>query len=325
MTRASLSLRYDGRLFLLDQTALPDAEVWRDASDVATLEEAIRALRVRGAPAIGVAAALCVGGLAAGGADPDTLHAAIARLRAARPTAVNLMWAMDRVRGVLERGGDVPAEALAIFDEDVACCDAMARHGAALLADGDAVLTHCNTGGLATAGVGTALGVLRRAWESGKRIHVWVDETRPLLQGARLTAWELGKLGVPYTLITDGTAGAVMREGRVQRVFVGADRIARNGDFANKIGTYTVAVLARHHDVPFHVVAPWSTVDRACADGAGIPIETRAAAEVRGVVGPLSARWAPADAPTYNPAFDVTPGALVTSFVLESGVRGAGF
>jgi methylthioribose-1-phosphate isomerase len=222
--------------------------------------------------------------------------------------------------GAVERGGDVLGEALALFDADAAACDAMARHGAALLADGDAVLTHCNTGGLATAGVGTALGVVRRAWEDGKRVHVWVDETRPLLQGARLTAWELGKLGVPHTLVTDGMAGVVLRDRGVARVLVGADRIARNGDFANKIGTYTVAVLAAHHGVPFHVVAPWSTVDRECPDGAAIPIEERRADEVRGVVGPVAARWAPAAAPVFNPAFDVTPGRLVASFVLETGV-----
>ncbi len=319
MVRTSLSIRFDGALALLDQTALPDREVWRDASDPVALEEAIRALRVRGAPAIGVAAALCLGGLARRGAAPAELRAAAARLRAARPTAVNLMWAMDRMVAAIDAGRDPLAEALAVFDDDVASCDAMARHGAALLGDGD-VLTHCNTGGLATAGVGTALGVIRRAWESGTRLHVWVDETRPLLQGARLTAWELGKLGIPHTLVTDSMAAGLMRDGRVQVVLVGADRIARNGDFANKVGTYGVAVLARHHGVPFHVVAPWSTVDLACPDGRAIPIEERDPAEVRGVVGPVAARWAPAGVRVHNPAFDVTPAALVTSFVLDTGV-----
>jgi methylthioribose-1-phosphate isomerase len=323
-TRASLSLRYDGQLRILDQQALPDVERWCDADDVDVMVGHLAALRVRGAPLIGVAAAFCVGGLARRGAEASVLIDAAERLRAARPTAVNLMWAMDRMRGVLSRGGlgaRVEAEAVAIFDEDVALCDAMAAHGAALVADGDGILTHCNTGGLATAGIGTALGVIRRAWESGKRIHVWVDETRPLLQGARLTTWELGRLGIPHTLLTDGMAAIVMRAGRVQRVFVGADRVAANGDFANKIGTYGVAVLAAHHGIPFHAVAPWSTVDLACPDGAAIPIEERPAAEVRGVVATAgSSRWAPADVPVFNPAFDVTPAALVTSLVLDTGV-----
>ncbi|MFN7144510.1 MAG: S-methyl-5-thioribose-1-phosphate isomerase [Myxococcota bacterium] len=323
MTRTSLSIRFDGTLALLDQTALPDGEVWRDATDPDALVEAIRALRVRGAPAIGVAAALCLGGMAARGVPPAEIRREAARLRAARPTAVNLMWAMDRMVAALDAGRDLLAEALAVFDEDVACCDAMAGHGAALVEDGEGILTHCNTGGLATAGVGTALGVIRRAWESGKRVHVWVDETRPLLQGARLTAWELRTLGIPHTLVTDSMAAALMRAGRVQRVFVGADRIARNGDVANKIGTYGVAVAARFHGVPFHVVAPWSTVDLGCPDGAAIPIEERAADEVRGVVGPVTARWAPAAAPVWNPAFDVTPAALVTSLVLDTGVVAA--
>lgn len=197
----------------------------------------------------------------------------------------------------------------------------MADFGAALLGDGEGILTHCNTGGLATAGVGTALGVIRRAWEEGRRPQVWVDETRPLLQGARLTAWELRRLGIPHTLITDNAAGALLRSGRVQRVLVGADRVAANGDFANKVGTYGVAVLAAWHEVPFHVVAPWSTVDLACPDGATIPIEQRAADEVRGAAGSFGAvRWAPADVPVDNPAFDVTPAALVTSLVLDRGV-----
>ena len=283
--------------------------------------EAIHALRVRGAPLIGVAAALCLGLRARAGAGPTELEATAAALRAARPTAVNLMWAVDRLRAVVAAGGDVAAEAEAVFTEDVALCDRMATHGAALLADGEGVLTHCNTGALATAGVGTALGVIRRAWEAGRHLHVWVDETRPLLQGGRLTAWELGRLGIPHTLITDSMAALVLRDGRARRVLVGADRVARNGDFANKVGTYGLAVLARAHGVPFHVVAPWSTVDLACPDGAAIPIEERAADEVRGVRGSFGAvRWAPADSPVYNPAFDVTPARLVESYVLDRGI-----
>jgi methylthioribose-1-phosphate isomerase len=183
------------------------------------------------------------------------------------------------------------------------------------------VLTHCNTGGLATAGVGTALGVVRRAWEDGKRLHVYVDETRPLLQGARLTAWELRRLGIPYTLQTDGMAAVLLRAGKVQRVLVGADRVARNGDFANKVGTYGLAVLCHHHGVPFHPVAPWSTVDLSVADGGQIPIEDRAPEEVRGASGAFgTVSWAPEDAPVFNPSFDVTPASLVTSLVLDRGV-----
>lgn len=325
MTRTSLSLRWDGRLSLLDQQALPFEERWVPGDDLATLVGHIQALRVRGAPAIGVAAALGLASLARQGWRAAALVEAAAALRRARPTAVNLMWAVDRLRPLLVDGPDlaerVEAEAVAIFDEDVACCEAMARHGRALLQDGDGVLTHCNTGGLATAGVGTALGVVRRAWEAGIRLHVWVDETRPLLQGARLTAWELGRLGIPHTLLTDAMAALVLRDGRVQRVLVGADRVAANGDFANKVGTYGLAVLARAHGVPFHAVAPWSTVDLGCPDGAAIPVESRDPAEVRGFVSAAhTLTWAPAGTPVFNPAFDVTPAALTTSLVTDRGV-----
>jgi methylthioribose-1-phosphate isomerase len=321
-TRTALSIRFDGRLHLLDQTRLPDVEEWIDATEVEAAVEAIRALRVRGAPAIGVAAALCLGGLAARGATRAELSAAADRLADARPTAVNLRWAVDRVRAAFD--ADPFAEALAIFDEDVARCDAVAEAGAALVEDGESILTHCNTGGLATAGVGTALGAIRRAWESGKRIHVWVDETRPLLQGGRLTAWELGRLGIPHTLLIDGAAASLFASGVVSRVMVGADRIAANGDFANKVGTLGVAVMAHHFGVPFHCVAPESTVDPACPGGHAIEIEQRDPAEVRGVVGPAGTlRWAPASAPVYNPAFDVTPAGLVTSWVLDGGVYDA--
>lgn len=317
----SLALRYDGRLHLLDQQLLPDREVWVDATAPADMIAAIRALKVRGAPLIGVAAAICVGHLATQGASPAELRDAARAIRAARPTAVNLMWAVDRLLSVIDAGGDVAAEAMAIFHEDVQLCASMAAHGAALVSDGEEILTHCNTGGLATAGVGTALGVIAEAHRQGKRVHVWVDETRPLLQGGRLTAWELTRLGIPHTLVTDSMAPLLMREGRVQRVFVGSDRVAANGDFANKIGTYGVAVAAHHHGVPFHPVAPWSTVDRACPSGADIPIEERDPAEVRGVSGSFGdVRWAPATTATWNPAFDVTPVDLVTSLVLDTGV-----
>jgi methylthioribose-1-phosphate isomerase len=193
----------------------------------------------------------------------------------------------------------------------------MAFHGLTLFGPGESVLTHCNSGSLATVGVGTALGVIHRAWEAGKVAHVFVDETRPLLQGARLTAWELTRLGIPHTLITDSMAAILLREGRVQRVLVGADRVAASGDFANKVGTYGLAVQAAHHGVPFHPVAPWSTVDLRCATGAAIPIEHRPPAEVRGYG---AQRWAPATSEAFNPSFDVTPAALVTSLVLDRGV-----
>ena len=315
----SLALRHDGRrLTILDQTLLPDREVWIEAGDPAAMILHIQRLAVRGAPLIGVAAALSLACMAEAGAAPEALRLAAAGLRAARPTAVNLMWAMDRMGAVLEAGaGALAAEAEAIFAEDVALCEAMARHGAALFGPGEAVLTHCNSGGLATAGIGTALGVIRRAFEAGLVRHVFVDETRPLLQGARLTAWELARLGIPHTLITDSMAAILLRDGQVQRVLVGADRVARNGDFANKVGTYGLAVQARHHGVPFHPVAPGSTVDLACPDGAAIPIELRDPREVRGYAG---WRWAAEATPAFNPAFDVTPVGLVTSLVLDRAV-----
>jgi methylthioribose-1-phosphate isomerase len=284
----------------------------------------IQHLRVRGAPLIGVAAAMTLAVFAERGARASAVRSAALRLRAARPTAVNLMAAVDRVLARTMPRYDAAAlveEAERIVADDMASCEAMATFGETLVAPGEAILTHCNTGGLATAGIGTALAVIRRAHERGKGIHVYVDETRPLLQGGRLTTWELARLGIPHTLLTDGMAAGLMREGRVQRVLVGADRIARNGDVANKVGTYGLALVARHHGVPFHVVAPWTTVDLGCPDGAHIPIEHRAADEVRGAGGPFGAvRWAPADTPVYNPAFDVTPAALITSLVLDRGI-----
>ena len=305
----SMGLRFDGkRLWVLDQTRLPTEEVWCDGSDPVHMGSLIQRLAVRGAPLIGVAAALSLANHAERGATPRQYETARLALRAARPTAVNLMWAMDRMKEIQ----DPLAEAEAIFKEDIQLCERMAQHGAALLSEGEAILTHCNTGGLATAGIGTALGVIRRAWEQGKVREVFVDETRPLLQGARLTAWELQKLGIPCTLLTDSMAAILLRDGRAQRVLVGADRVAANGDFANKVGTYGLAVQAAHHGVPFHPVAPYSTVDLACATGSDIPIEQREAGEVR-------RDWSP-DVPVFNPAFDVTPASLVTSLVTDRGV-----
>lgn len=317
----TLALRHDGRaLLLLDQTRLPHEEVWVEATAPEAMIGHIRRLAVRGAPLIGVAAACSVAASAAQGADLHELRNACAALAQARPTAVNLMWAMDRMVRALELGREAAvAEGEAILRQDIALCEAMAGHGAALIQDGEGLLTHCNTGGLATAGIGTALGAIRRAHEQGKRIHVFVDETRPLLQGARLTAWELHRLGIPCTLITDGMAALALRDGRATRVLVGADRIARNGDFANKVGTYGLAVQARHHGAAFHAVAPFSTVDLACPEGSAIPIEDRDPQEVRGFAGQT---WA-AEVPVMNPSFDVTPARLITSLVLDNGNHSA--
>ncbi|HGY5931750.1 TPA: S-methyl-5-thioribose-1-phosphate isomerase, partial [Serratia marcescens] len=252
------------------------------------------------------------------------LEQALHTLRAARPTAVNLMNNLDRMKLALAEPDWVPAmvnEALRLVEEDRRLCDRIADHGAGLVKPGSRLLTHCNTGGLATAGVGTAIGVLLRAHRQGKVQQVWVDETRPLLQGGRLTAWELGELGIPYRLICDAMAASLMAQGQVDAVWVGADRIAANGDVANKIGTYSLAVLAHYHGIPFYVAAPHTTHDPHCPDGAAIPIEQRAAAEVTGVSGSFGAcQWAPNEAPVYNPAFDVTPAKLISGWVFDSGV-----
>lgn len=318
---SSLSLRYqDGQLLVLDQELLPQQEVWITCESPEHMASLIRSLKVRGAPLIGVAAVLSLAKYRKDGATLDEVAAAAAMLRKARPTAVNLMTAIDRITKDLK---NVIQTAEAIFAEDVALCDAIGKHGAALIQDGDSILTHCNAGGLATAGIGTAIGVIRRSHEQGKRIHVFVDETRPLLQGGRLTAWELEKLGIPYTLICDNMAAALMRQGKIQKIVVGADRIAINGDFANKIGTYGVAVAANYHRIPFYVAAPWTTVDQSCTDGDQIPIEERSADEVRGVSGSFGkVCWSPTLAKTFNPAFDVTPAALVEGIILDTGVFG---
>ncbi len=320
----SMSLRLDERgLFILDQSRLPMEEVWLDASSPEVMIEHIRALRVRGAPLIGVAAALCVAWAARPprNASRDALIRAVDALGEARPTAVNLKWAMARMRAVIDASDYSPdllfREARRIFLEDVELCDRIAAHGLEIVSDGDGILTHCNTGGLATAGIGTALGIIRRAWEKDVRLHVFVDETRPLLQGARLTTWELGHLEIPHTLLTEGMAAVLMAEGRVGKVIVGADRIAANGDVANKVGTYGLAVLAAHHSIPFYVAAPRSTLDLSCPTGMDIPIENRPPDEVRG--GPGSNLWAPPGVPVFNPAFDVTPAHLIEALILDSG------
>src|SRR4051794_4484620 len=291
------------RVVLLDQRRLPDEEVELVCDTVPELAEAIRTLAVRGAPAIGVAAAY---GMALAALRGDDLGEAEANLAASRPTAVNLFWALDQLRNE-----PTPARARALHEEEVERCRAMARHAVELFAPGTKALTHCNAGGLATGGYGSAVGALRAAFEQGLLERVLVDETRPLLQGARLTAWELETVGIPHVVIADSAAASMMARGEVDLVVTGADRIARNGDTANKIGTYSLAVLARHHQIPLYVVAPTSTVDPATATGADIPIEERDPAEV-------TARFA-----ARNPAFDVTPAALIAAIVTERGVHRA--
>jgi len=330
-----------GGVRLLDQTLLPAAVRYLEIDGIDRMVEAIRMLRVRGAPLIGIAAAM---GLAAAaeqraaaagssgqgraaeaeqaGLTAGWLRAAAAQLAAARPTAVNLSWAVERMRRVGEaalQSGERPAavaarlraEAQAIWDEDAAMCAAIGRAGVELVPAGATILTHCNTGQLATGGIGTAFGVILAAHREGKGIDVVADETRPLRQGGRLTAWELARAGIPARVIVDGAAGALMARGEVDLVITGADRIAANGDAANKIGTYALAVLARAHDIPFYVAAPWSTFDLTLASGDAIPIEQRAAEEIldsaAGVRG-------------YNPAFDVTPAELITGIVTDRGV-----
>ncbi|EOW6802896.1 S-methyl-5-thioribose-1-phosphate isomerase [Cronobacter muytjensii] len=324
-TLQTTSLRVvDNKLWILDQQALPQQKNWLPADTVDALVGHIHALRVRGAPLIGLSASLLLALLAEKGMTRDALGQALDVLRAARPTAVNLMNNLDRMKQALAQADfavALGAEALRLVQEDRELCERIARTGSALVTPGSRLLTHCNTGGLATAGVGTALGVIARAHEEGKVANVWVDETRPLLQGGRLTAWELGELGVPYQLITDSMAASLMAQGQVDAVWVGADRIAANGDVANKIGTYSLAVLAKYHNVPFYVAAPQTTLDPACPNGAAIPIEQRAAAEVTGVAGSFGAvQWAPENARVYNPAFDVTPASLISGWVLDGGV-----
>jgi methylthioribose-1-phosphate isomerase len=286
---------------LLDQRRLPDEEVELRCRSADALAEAIRTLAIRGAPAIGVAAAY---GLALAARRGEDLGAAYDVLVSSRPTAVNLRWALDEMRD-----DPTPERARSIHEAEVERCRALGRHGATLIPAGARVLTHCNTGGLATGGYGTALGVVRSAWEQGRVEHVWVDETRPLLQGARLTAWELETLGIPFSVIVDAAAASLMASGDVDVVLTGADRIAANGDTANKIGTYGLAVAANRHGIPFVVVAPTSTLDPGLGSGRGIPIEERDAREV-------SARF-----PARNPAFDVTPADLISAVVTEVGVH----
>lgn len=336
MTRPIVPVEWRGdAVAILDQRALPHREIVLECRTVDDVAEAIRTLAVRGAPIIGVAAGYAMALVAATSTARGVrdllreLDEAAAQLVATRPTAVNLAWAVERMRRVADaeccRVGStharvheaMVAEAVAIEREDRDACDAMGAHGVALVPDGANVLTHCNTGMLCAAGIGTALGVVWTAHREGKKVHVWVDETRPLWQGARLTAWELGRMGVPRTLIADGAAASLMAAGRVDLVITGADRIAADGSAANKIGTYGLAVLAHHHGLPFVIVAPTSTIDLTTPTGADIRIEERDPAEV---TTPFGAPVAEVSTPVANPAFDVTPPSLITAIVTERGM-----
>src|SRR5687767_10730782 len=327
----------DDAIVMVDQRKLPGQELYIRCRTAQEVARAIRTMVIRGAPAIGVAAAM---GIALGmrnSSAKGTRQFAVDfqkicdMMASTRPTAVNLFWAIDRMKAVFgeaaqagqsteEIADRLEREARAIHDEDVAACRAMGRFGAVVVPDGARVLTHCNAGALATAGYGSALGVIRGAVEQGKKVAVLADETRPFLQGARLTAWELTRDGIDTTVITDNMSGALMLGGHIDLVVVGADRIAANGDVANKIGTYSVAVLAKEHGIPFYVAAPISTIDLATADGSGIPIEERSAKEVTHL-GP--ARLTPAAAKVRNPAFDVTPNKYVTAIITERGIARA--
>lgn len=313
----------DGKfdLRILDQTLLPHQEKWLHIETAAQMIEAIKNLRVRGAPLIGVAASLTIAKLAAGATGIKEILEQARAIYEARPTAVNLMICVDRMVNEIKKTDNnhklIIDLAIQIFNEDVKLCENMATNGAALIDDGDQILTHCNTGGLATAGIGTALGVIRKAHEQGKKIHVYIDETRPLLQGGRLTAWELQKLNIPCTLITDSMAAHLMSLKKITKAITGSDRIAINGDFANKIGTYSVAVNCHYHKIPFFVAAPYTTVDINCKNGSEIPIEQRNENEVRGF-GELL--WAPKNIRVYNPSFDVTPNELVSAWILDKAV-----
>jgi methylthioribose-1-phosphate isomerase len=316
---------------ILDQRALPEREVYRDLRTVDDVYDAILTLAVRGAPAIGIAAAMGVT-LALDGTETDRFEVgkkvrdAAARIGGARPTAVNLSWALGRMgRAIIEHRGDPTTlhaalidEATRILVEDRDMCHRIGEHGAGLIKDGARVLTHCNAGALATGGLGTALAAIYVAAEQGKKLEVYADETRPLLQGSRLTAWELSRAGIPVTVLIDSAAASLMKDGEIDLVIVGADRIAVNGDTANKIGTYPLAIAAKHHGIPFYVAAPASTFDRATKTGESILIEQRSPDEVRNGFGTLTA---PVEASVYNPAFDVTPASLITGIISDRGVH----
>ena len=322
----SLKLQ-NGELFILDQQQLPGYEIWLKAENPDHMIQIIKELKVRGAPLIGVAATLSLALWGRDHQDRELFEKQADKLKKARPTAVNLMNNIDRILVTAkETNGDFSAvlnTAFKIFDEDVELCLQMAKTGETLIETGDSILTHCNTGGLATVGMGTALGVIIQAHRQGKKIHVYVDETRPLLQGGRLTTWELEKAGVPHTLICDNMGAFLMKQNKINKVFLGADRIAMNGDFANKVGTYNLAVLCEYHKLPFYVVAPPTTLDINCKTGDQIPIEMRKEEEVKGVSGSFGkVQWSLDESEVYNPAFDITPVDLLTGIVIGGNYLG---
>ncbi len=324
--------RRGDKLVLLAQTRLPQETTYLELDDYHDVIAAIKRLDVRGAPAIGIAAAygMALAVQHSGRWDSEYIEQVARDFQSARPTAVNLFWAVDRVLVRVREHGSMDlertldtlwSEAEAIHEEDCLMCERIGKYGADLINDGDGILTHCNAGALATGGIGTALGVIYTAHEQGKKIRVYADETRPLLQGARLTSWELMQEGIDVTLICDNMAGMLMKQGVIDHVIVGADRIAENGDVANKIGTYSVAVLAKHHGVPFYVAAPSSTFDNDTPTGGDIVIEERAPEEVTEGFG---RRTAPDGVQVYSPAFDVTPFELVTAFITDEGIKPGG-
>ncbi len=324
-------IRWTGAaLRYLDQTRLPLETAVEETTDYRVVIDAVKKLKIRGAPLIGIAAGygmlLAAQEFVKLGTEPfyQNMRLAMDEFAASRPTAVNLFWALGRVRETLDRKlpavdatAALEALALEIHEDDVRRCDAIGRHGTDIIPQDAAVLTHCNAGALATGGIGTAIGVLTTAHRQGKNIHVYADETRPLLQGARLTMWELTRLGIPSTLLTDNMAALAMKERRISVVVTGADRIAANGDTANKIGTYGVAILAAYHGIPFYIAAPKSTIDLSISDGTGIPIEMRGAEEVVAFSG---TRTAPEGAEAFTPAFDVTPSSLIAGIITEDGI-----
>ncbi len=314
----------DNKLFVLDQRQLPQKEVWLKAKTPDEMCEYISKLCVRGAPLIAVAAACSLTLFAKPKTKKPAISEAAKKLKSTRPTAVNLTKAIDYIMKDMTDKPDteeMEKRTEQLIKEEIKMCEDIARWGVSLIEKGEGLLTHCNTGSLATPGIGTALGVIRKAHKEEKNIHVYVAETRPLLQGARLTTWELKKENIPYTLICDSMAAMLMQSGKIQRVLVGADRIAMNGDFANKIGTYGLATQAHHHQLPFHSAAPTSTLDFSCKKGTNIPIEQRPLYEIEGFNQNLKKiKWAPENNQTFNPAFDITPAALVTSFILDTGI-----
>jgi methylthioribose-1-phosphate isomerase len=322
----------DDTVRMIDQTVLPEREVYIECSDYHQVADAIRTMIIRGAPAIGVAAAMgiALGAIKSRADNPREFQHDFDKvcrvIGETRPTAVNLFWAIKQMRDIVKQNGSLPVDrlkqalkqrALEIYEQDIAINRNIGKHGRQLIKDGDCILTHCNAGALATAGYGTALGVIRAAHAQGKQLEVMADETRPFLQGARLTAWELMQDGIPVTLIADSMAGYMMQQGKIDLVIVGADRIAANGDVANKIGTYTVAVLAKEHNIPFYVAAPVSTLDMSLSGGDKIPIEQRSPEEITHFKGQAVA---PAGVNVANPAFDITPARYVTAIITERGI-----